>query len=234
MAKSPEQQPPVQAFGWAARDTSGVLSPFKFPRRATGDKDVTFKVLYCGICHSDLHQIKNEWGGTKYPCLPGQHPRYLASSTGYSTSHRSVCTSTPKCLHLLIEVPCTPHRGAPHPPPGCAAKSSLCELSWLHLSSLVRTTGENTATDQIESKKRLASASPRPSLYSFSKLTWSPFSELLYGHPALVASLVSGQTSVHIPKHLPALLYHSGSSKYPCACFAYLCATVASLVHSSR
>ncbi|XP_057500918.1 probable mannitol dehydrogenase isoform X2 [Actinidia eriantha] len=38
---------------------------------ATGDKDVTFKVLYCGICHSDLHQIKNEWGGTNYPCLPG-------------------------------------------------------------------------------------------------------------------------------------------------------------------
>ncbi|GFY94098.1 cinnamyl alcohol dehydrogenase 8 [Actinidia rufa] len=71
MAKSPEQQPPVQAFGWAARDTSGVLTPFKFSRRATGDKDVTFKVLYCGICHSDLHQIKNEWGGTKYPCLPG-------------------------------------------------------------------------------------------------------------------------------------------------------------------
>ncbi|GFY94093.1 cinnamyl alcohol dehydrogenase 7 [Actinidia rufa] len=71
MAKSPEQQPPVQAFGWAARDTSGVLTPFKFSRRATGDKDVTFKVLYCGICHSDLHQIKNEWGGTNYPCLPG-------------------------------------------------------------------------------------------------------------------------------------------------------------------
>ncbi|XP_057500505.1 probable mannitol dehydrogenase [Actinidia eriantha] len=71
MAKSPEQEPPVQAFGWAARDTSGVLSPFKFSRRATGDEDVTFKVLYCGICHSDLHQIKNEWGGTNYPCLPG-------------------------------------------------------------------------------------------------------------------------------------------------------------------
>ncbi|GFS39534.1 cinnamyl alcohol dehydrogenase 7 [Actinidia rufa] len=71
MAKSPEQQHPVQAFGWAARDTSGVLSPFKFSRRATGDKDVTFKVLYCGICHSDLHQIKNEWGFTNYPCLPG-------------------------------------------------------------------------------------------------------------------------------------------------------------------
>ncbi|GFZ00767.1 hypothetical protein Acr_14g0004020 [Actinidia rufa] len=43
------------------------------------------------------------------------------------------------------------------------------------------------------------------------------------------ALLVSGQTSVHIPKHLPALLYHSESFRYPCTCFEYLCAMVASL-----
>lgn len=72
MAKLPaEQLHPVEALGWAARDTSGVLSPFKFSRRATGEKDVTFKVLYCGVCHSDLHTIKNEWGNTNYPSLPG-------------------------------------------------------------------------------------------------------------------------------------------------------------------
>ncbi|KAA8546660.1 hypothetical protein F0562_003109 [Nyssa sinensis] len=71
MAKSPEHEHPVKAFGWAARDQSGHLSPFKFSRRATGAKDVTFKVLYCGICHTDLHNIKNEWGGTKYPVVPG-------------------------------------------------------------------------------------------------------------------------------------------------------------------
>ncbi|KAL7223517.1 hypothetical protein ACSBR1_025048 [Camellia fascicularis] len=72
MAKLPaEQQHPVEALGWAARDTSGILSPFKFSRRATGEKDVTFKVLYCGMCHSNLHTIKNEWGSTNYPSLPG-------------------------------------------------------------------------------------------------------------------------------------------------------------------
>ncbi|CAI9111394.1 OLC1v1011614C1 [Oldenlandia corymbosa var. corymbosa] len=71
MAKSPETEHPVGAFGWAARDTSGTLSPFKFSRRATGEKDVQFKVLYCGICHSDLHMIKNEWGFTVYPIVPG-------------------------------------------------------------------------------------------------------------------------------------------------------------------
>ncbi|KAL9241408.1 hypothetical protein vseg_015524 [Gypsophila vaccaria] len=71
MAKLPEDEHPQKALGWAARDSSGVLSPFKFSRRATGDKDVTFKVLYCGICHSDLHFIKNEWGNASYPVVPG-------------------------------------------------------------------------------------------------------------------------------------------------------------------
>ncbi|KAL0438370.1 UNVERIFIED_CONTAM: 8-hydroxygeraniol dehydrogenase [Sesamum latifolium] len=61
----------VKAFGWAARDPSGVLSPFDFSRRPTGDRDVQFKVLYCGICHSDLHAIKNEWGSSTYPVVPG-------------------------------------------------------------------------------------------------------------------------------------------------------------------
>ncbi|KAM4128086.1 hypothetical protein ACJW30_02G139400 [Castanea mollissima] len=70
MAKSPEVEHPNKAFGWAARDTSGHLSPFNFSRRATGEKDVTFKVLFCGICHSDLHMVKNEWGSSIYPVIP--------------------------------------------------------------------------------------------------------------------------------------------------------------------
>ncbi|XP_038978987.1 probable mannitol dehydrogenase [Phoenix dactylifera] len=68
---SPETQHPRKAFGWAARDNSGVLSPFSFSRRNNGDDDVTIKILYCGICHSDLHSIKNEWTNTIYPIVPG-------------------------------------------------------------------------------------------------------------------------------------------------------------------
>ncbi|XP_030528382.1 probable mannitol dehydrogenase [Rhodamnia argentea] len=71
MAKSPEQEHPQEALGWAARDPSGLLSPFKFSRRATGEKDVKFKVLFCGICHSDLHSLRNEWGFSTYPLVPG-------------------------------------------------------------------------------------------------------------------------------------------------------------------
>ncbi|KAF2290574.1 hypothetical protein GH714_014490 [Hevea brasiliensis] len=71
VAKLPEEEHPKQAFGWAARDESGVLSPFDFSRRAIGEKDVCFKVLYCGMCHSDLHMVKNEWGTSTYPLVPG-------------------------------------------------------------------------------------------------------------------------------------------------------------------
>ncbi|XP_047335009.1 8-hydroxygeraniol dehydrogenase-like [Impatiens glandulifera] len=71
MAKSPEEVHPVKAIGWASRDASGVLSPFQFSRRATGENDVSFKVLFCGICHSDLHQMKNEWGNSIFPMVPG-------------------------------------------------------------------------------------------------------------------------------------------------------------------
>ncbi|CAI9777917.1 unnamed protein product [Fraxinus pennsylvanica] len=71
MEKSPEMEHPVKAFGWAAKDTTGILSPFKFSRRSTGEHDVQLKVLYCGICHSDLHNAKNDWGFTQYPVVPG-------------------------------------------------------------------------------------------------------------------------------------------------------------------
>ncbi|KAI3412316.1 uncharacterized protein J3R85_017501 [Psidium guajava] len=60
-----------RAFGYAARDSSGVLSPFSFTRRATGEHDITVKILYCGICHSDLDIIKNEHGISSYPVVPG-------------------------------------------------------------------------------------------------------------------------------------------------------------------
>ncbi|KAJ7943761.1 putative Alcohol dehydrogenase [Quillaja saponaria] len=82
MEKLAEQEHPVKAFGWAATDSSGILSPFNFSRRATGEKDVSFKVLYCGICHSDLHMVKNEWGNTTYPIVPGHEIAGIVTEVG--------------------------------------------------------------------------------------------------------------------------------------------------------
>ncbi|KAG2704603.1 hypothetical protein I3843_05G011300 [Carya illinoinensis] len=57
--------------GWAARDPSGILSPYTYTLRNTGPEDVYIKVLCCGVCHSDVHQIKNDLGMSNYPMVPG-------------------------------------------------------------------------------------------------------------------------------------------------------------------
>ena len=59
------------SLGYAARDDSGHLSPFVFDRRQPNDEDVAIQITHCGICHSDWHQVKNEWGASNYPMVPG-------------------------------------------------------------------------------------------------------------------------------------------------------------------
>src|SRR5690606_23661612 len=59
----------VNAYGALAADVD--LQPLMIPRRQTTENDVEIKILYCGVCHSDLHTARNEWHGTVYPCVPG-------------------------------------------------------------------------------------------------------------------------------------------------------------------
>uniref|UniRef100_A0A0E0QGL5 cinnamyl-alcohol dehydrogenase n=1 Tax=Oryza rufipogon TaxID=4529 RepID=A0A0E0QGL5_ORYRU len=74
--------PTVAAAGLAARDASGHLSPLTISRRSTGDDDVVIKILYCGICHSDLHSIKNEWKNATYPLVPGHEIAGVVTEAG--------------------------------------------------------------------------------------------------------------------------------------------------------
>lgn len=60
---------PVKAY--AAQNNKSPLTPFDFERRDVGDNDVQVDILYCGVCHSDIHQVRNEWGGSIYPMVPG-------------------------------------------------------------------------------------------------------------------------------------------------------------------
>jgi uncharacterized zinc-type alcohol dehydrogenase-like protein len=63
-----------QARAYAAQHSSSGMGPFTIPRREPGPEDVQIQILYCGVCHSDLHQVRNEWQGfmpTVYPCVPG-------------------------------------------------------------------------------------------------------------------------------------------------------------------
>ena len=59
------------AKGYAATSATSPLTPFEFKRRAVGKHDVEIDILYCGICHSDLHVARNEWHNTTYPTVPG-------------------------------------------------------------------------------------------------------------------------------------------------------------------
>jgi uncharacterized zinc-type alcohol dehydrogenase-like protein len=56
---------------YAAHDALSPLVPWSFDRRDPGPKDVQLDILYCGVCHSDIHQVKNEWGNSIYPMVPG-------------------------------------------------------------------------------------------------------------------------------------------------------------------
>jgi len=57
--------------GYATKGPTSRLEPFTFSRREPGPHDVLIEILYCGICHSDIHQARDEWGGSIFPMVPG-------------------------------------------------------------------------------------------------------------------------------------------------------------------
>ena len=60
-----------KTYGYAAHSAKEPFAPFAFDRRDTGPHDVRIEILYCGVCHSDLHTARGEWAGTVYPNVPG-------------------------------------------------------------------------------------------------------------------------------------------------------------------
>ena len=61
----------MKSQGYAAHDKNSPLVPYAFDRRDPGPNDVAIDIAYCGICHSDIHQVRDEWGGSIYPMVPG-------------------------------------------------------------------------------------------------------------------------------------------------------------------
>ncbi|MEH6387236.1 NAD(P)-dependent alcohol dehydrogenase [Pseudomonas profundi] len=72
----------TDALGYAATNADTPLAPFRFERRTPGPQDVQIDILYCGVCHSDLHTARNEWNNTLYPSVPGHEIVGRVSAVG--------------------------------------------------------------------------------------------------------------------------------------------------------
>ena len=72
----------THASGYAAASPTTPLAPFSFERRSPGEQDVALDILYCGVCHSDLHTARNEWHNTVYPSVPGHEIVGRVSAVG--------------------------------------------------------------------------------------------------------------------------------------------------------
>lgn len=72
----------IPAKGYAAHSATEPLSPYQFNRRNLRPNDVQIEILYCGVCHSDLHTVRSEWGPSAYPCVPGHEIVGKVSAVG--------------------------------------------------------------------------------------------------------------------------------------------------------
>ena len=74
---------PIATRAFAATAADAPLSPYSFDRRDPGPDDVAIEIRYCGVCHSDLHVVKNELGGgTRYPIVPGHEIAGVVTAVG--------------------------------------------------------------------------------------------------------------------------------------------------------
>ena len=72
----------MKVIGYAALKEKGTTVPYSFERYDPQDYDVLIDIKYCGICHTDIHQVNNDWGGSKYPMVPGHEITGIVSATG--------------------------------------------------------------------------------------------------------------------------------------------------------
>jgi alcohol dehydrogenase (NADP+) len=80
----------MKTVGYAAHSSDTPLAPYHFERRELRDNDVAMEILYCGVCHSDLHVARNDWGGSSYPVVPGHEIVGRVTAVGSSVSKYNV------------------------------------------------------------------------------------------------------------------------------------------------
>jgi uncharacterized zinc-type alcohol dehydrogenase-like protein len=79
-----------QAIGYGTNHSFSSLGPMEFERRDVGAGDVQIEILYCGVCHSDVHQCENDWHNTVYPCVPGHEIVGRVTAVGSSIKKHKI------------------------------------------------------------------------------------------------------------------------------------------------
>lgn len=80
----------IKSKGYAGFDSQSPLKPYSFTRREVGRHDVLIKITYCGICHSDIHTVRDEWGGAIYPLVPGHEIIGEVTKVGDSVKNHKI------------------------------------------------------------------------------------------------------------------------------------------------
>ncbi len=87
---APEKPAALAAVGYAAKHSFSSLKRFEFEREPAKANEIEIEILFCGVCHSDIHQVKNEWSNTVYPCLPGHEVVGRVTRIGASVKRHAV------------------------------------------------------------------------------------------------------------------------------------------------
>lgn len=109
------------ARGYAATDASKPLAPFTFERREPRDDDVVIDIKYCGVCHSDIHQARDEWGNSTFPMVPGHEIVGIVRAVGSQVTRFKIGD------RVVSAASSTPARPAPSV---ISTWSSICRASW--------------------------------------------------------------------------------------------------------
>lgn len=80
----------IKAIGYAAKHSFSRLRPFEFERQEAGPNEIEIEVQYCGVCHSDIHQVRNDWFNTVYPCVPGHEVVGRVTRAGAGVTRHAV------------------------------------------------------------------------------------------------------------------------------------------------
>jgi alcohol dehydrogenase (NADP+) len=80
----------IPVHGYATTQAKGPLTLYEFERREPLDHDIVIDIQYCGICHSDIHQVSDEWGGSTFPMVPGHEIAGIVSQVGTNVSSYKV------------------------------------------------------------------------------------------------------------------------------------------------